>query len=122
MWKVEYLRKALDDIKQLEQGQRVQVVKAINKVAVNPLPQTEGGYGKPLGKKGGTDLTGYCKIKLLKLGLRVVYQLVREKYSMRIIVVFARADEEVYLIAQKRSAKRRKCAACSPIWRPKRLP
>jgi len=51
MWKIEYLREAIEDIKQLDQGQRVQVVKAINKVAVNPLPQTEGGYGKPLGKK-----------------------------------------------------------------------
>lgn len=102
MWKVEYLREALADIKQLDQGQRIQVIKAINKVAVNPLPQTEGGYGKPLGKKGGTNLTGYCKIKLLKLGLRVVYYLVRENNSMRIVVVSARADDEVYLLAQKR--------------------
>jgi mRNA interferase RelE/StbE len=102
MWKIEYLREALEDIKQLDQGQRVQVVKAINKAAVNPLPQNEGGYGKPLGKKGDTNLTGYCKIKLLKLGLRVVYHLVREHNSMRIIVVSARADDEVYLLAQKR--------------------
>lgn len=36
MWKVEYLREAL----QLDQGQRIQVVRAINKVAVNLLPQT----------------------------------------------------------------------------------
>lgn len=102
MWKIEYLREALEDIKQLDQGQRVQVVKAINKAAVNPLPQNEGGYGKPLGKKGDTNLTGYCKIKLLKLGLRVVYHLVREHNGMRIIVVSARADDEVYLLAQKR--------------------
>lgn len=69
MWKVEYLREALEDIKRLDQGQRVQVVKAINKVAVNPYPRNEGGYGKPLGKKGGTDLTGYCKNK------RILYEL-----------------------------------------------
>ncbi len=102
MWKVEYLREALEDIKELDQGQRVQVIKVINKVAVNPLPLTEGGYGKPLGKKGGTRLTGYCKIKLLKLGLRVVYYLVREKNIMRIIVVSPRADDAAYLLAQKR--------------------
>ena len=102
MWKVEYLSEALDDIKQLDQRQRVQVVKAINRAAVDPLPQNEGGYGKPLGKKGCTNLTGYCKIKLLKLGLRVVYHLVRENSSMRIIVVSARADDEVYVLAQKR--------------------
>ncbi|MFA7466691.1 MAG: type II toxin-antitoxin system RelE/ParE family toxin [Desulfotomaculaceae bacterium] len=102
MWKVEYLREALEDIKRLDQSQRVQVVKAVNKVAVNPLPQAEGGYGKPLGNKGGTSLAGYCKIKLLKLGLRVVYKVVRKNGIMKIIVISARADDEVYIMAQKR--------------------
>ncbi|MHB1407651.1 MAG: type II toxin-antitoxin system RelE family toxin [Desulfitobacteriaceae bacterium] len=102
MWKVEYLRESLEDIKRLDPSQRVQVVKAINKVAVNPLPLTEGGYGKPLSNKGGTTLAGYCKIKLLKLGLRVVYKVVRGNGIMKIIVVSARADDEVYILAQKR--------------------
>ena len=102
MWKVEYLREALEDIKKLDSSQRMQVVKAVNKVAVNPLPQTEGGYGKLLGNKGGTTLVGYCKIKLLKLGLRVVYTLVRENSIMKVIVVSTRADDEVYILAQKR--------------------
>ncbi len=48
MWKVEYLRESLEDIKRLDQSQRVQVIKAIGKAAVNPLPRAEGGYGKPL--------------------------------------------------------------------------
>lgn len=102
MWKVEYLKESLEDIKRLDQSQRVQVVKAINKVAVHPLPQAEGGYGKPLSNKGGTNLAGYCKIKLLNLGLRVVYKVVRENSVMKIIVVSARADDEVYILAQKR--------------------
>ena len=102
MWKVEYLREALEDIKRLDSSQRMQVVKAINKVVVNPLPQAEGGYGKFLGNKGGTNLAGYCKIKLLKLGLRVVYKVVRENSIMKVIVVSARADDEVYILAQKR--------------------
>lgn len=102
MWKVEYLRESLEDIKRLDQSQRIQVIKAINKVAVNPLPQIEGGYGKPLGNKGGTNLAGYCKIKLLKLGFRVVYKVVRENSIMIIIVVSARADEEVFITAKKR--------------------
>lgn len=51
MWKVEYLRESLEDIKRLDHSQRLQVVKAINKVAVNQLPQVEGGYGKPLSNK-----------------------------------------------------------------------
>ena len=102
MWQIEYLKEALEDIKKLDLSQRVQVVKAINKVAVNPLPQTEGGYGKPLGNKGSTNLTGYCKIKLVKLGLRVVYKVVREDEIMRIIVVSARSDNEAYLLVQRR--------------------
>ena len=102
MWKVEYLKEALADIKRLDHTQRLQVVKAINKVAVNPLPQTEGGYGKPLNNKSGTNLAGYCKIKLLRLGLRVVYKVVRVNNIMKIIVVSARADDEVYILAQKR--------------------
>lgn len=102
MWKVEYLREALEDFKRFDRTQGLQVVKAINKVAVNPLPHSEGGYGKPLSNKGGTNLAGYCKIKLLKLGLRVVYKVVREDSIMRIVIVSARADDEVYILAQKR--------------------
>lgn len=105
MWKVEYLREALEDMKRLDQVQRLQVIKAINKVAENPLPQAEGGYGKPLGNKGTTNLSGYCKIKLLKLGLRIVYQAFRENNTMKVIVVFTRADDEAYLLAQKRKEK-----------------
>lgn len=102
MWKVEYLRESLEDFKRLDHSQRLQVVKAINKVAVNPLPQAEGGYGKPLSNKSGTNLAGYCKIKLLRLGLRIVYKVVRENNIMKIVVVSARADDEVYILAQKR--------------------
>lgn len=101
MWTVEYLREALEDIKKLDHGQRAQVVKAMQKVSINPLPYNEGGYGKP----PGTNLTGFCKIKLRGSGLRVVYQVVREDKLMRIIVVSARADDTVYLIAQKRLGK-----------------
>ena len=68
----------------------------------NPLPQNEGGYGKSLGNKQSKNLTGLLKIKLLKLGIRVVYKLVRTDDIMKIIVVAARADDEVYDIAFKR--------------------
>lgn len=102
MWKVEYLRESLEDIKRLDHSQRLQVVKAINKVAVNPLPQAEGGYGKQLSNKSGTNLAGYCKIKLLRLGLRIVYKVVRENNIMKIVVVSTRADDEVYILTQKR--------------------
>ena len=38
----------------------------------------------------------------LNLGLRVVYKVVRENSVMKIIVVSARADDEVNILAQKR--------------------
>jgi len=103
MWQVEYLKEAVEDLKRLDHSQRLQVLKAINKVSSNPLPQNEGGYGKPLGNRNSTRLAGYLKIKLKRLGLRVVYKLIREKDVMKVIVVSARADDEVYLLAQKRT-------------------
>ena len=66
------------------------------------VPQSEGGYGKPLGNKNSNNVTGLLKIKLLKLGIRVVYKLVRTDKIMKIIVVAARADDEVYEVAAKR--------------------
>ncbi|WP_422449085.1 type II toxin-antitoxin system RelE family toxin [Thermoanaerobacterium sp. DL9XJH110] len=105
MWQVEYLKEAVEDLKRLYHSQRLQVLKAIDKVSSNPLPQNEGGYGKPLGNRNSLKLSGYLKIKLKRLGLRVVYKLVREKNVMKVIVVSARADDEVYLLAQKRTDK-----------------
>ncbi|WP_313885486.1 type II toxin-antitoxin system RelE/ParE family toxin [Desulfallas sp. Bu1-1] len=102
---MEYLQDAVEDLKRLDHSQRLQVLKAIEKVSGNPLPQNEGGYGKPLGNRNSTRLAGFLKIKLKRLGLRVVYKLVREKDVMKVIVVSARADDEVYLLAQKRTDK-----------------
>ena len=101
-WIVEFITEAEKDRSAFDRSQRLQVDKAIYKVSQNPLPQNEGGYGKPLGSKQSTNLTGLLKIKLLKLGIRVVYKLVRTDEIMKIIVVAARADDEVYDIASKR--------------------
>ncbi|MCL2754725.1 MAG: hypothetical protein FWD35_03275 [Oscillospiraceae bacterium] len=51
------------------------------------------------------NLAGCLKIKLKKSGIRVVYQLIRVDDVMKIIVVAARADDEVYEIAEKRISK-----------------
>jgi mRNA interferase RelE/StbE len=107
MWTVEYLKAALDDLKKLDHSQRVEVLKKINRTAKNPLPQSEGGYGEPLGNLKIAQLSGYCKIKLKKLGLRVVYRLEMDEVKMRVIVVSARSDEEVYKIAQKRKQQKK---------------
>lgn len=102
MWKVSYFDDALEDLKKLDNSQRKQVIKAIDKVKTNPLPQNEGGYGKPLGNKRGINLTNLYKIKLKKTGIRVVYQIIRVEDTMEIIIVSMREDEKVYEDAQKR--------------------
>jgi len=101
-WVVAYTREAIKDLKRLDHSQQVVVVKAIDKVSVNPLPNTEGGYGKPLGNHVTGDLSGYMKIKLQSQGLRVVCRLIREDSVMRIIVISVRDDETVYKLAQQR--------------------
>ena len=104
-WNVKYLPEALDDLRKLDGSQKILVRKAIQKVCQNPLPETEGGYGKLLGNKGGNHLSGFLKIKLRGAGLRIVYQLVHQDGDMLLIVIGAREDDEVYVIAQKRISK-----------------
>lgn len=87
----------------LNKSQQIPIRAAIAKVAENPLPHSDGGYGEPLGNKRGKNLTGLCKIKLLKLGIRVVYRVIRESEIMKIIVIAARADDEIDDMAYERT-------------------
>ena len=102
IWKINYLPEADDDMANLDGSQRLLVRKAIAKVSKNPVSNLEGGYGKPLGKKGTTNLTGFMKIKLKDSGLRIVYQLRRINGEMLVVIVGARADDEVYDAAEQR--------------------
>ncbi|MBQ3467422.1 MAG: type II toxin-antitoxin system RelE/ParE family toxin [Oscillospiraceae bacterium] len=102
-WEIHYSDEAKTDLRDLDGSQRKSVLKAIKKVSQNPLPVNEGGYGKPLGNKHGKDLTGLCKIKLMKEGIRVVYALIRTETTMKIVVIAARSDDEVYEVAAQRT-------------------
>ena len=104
-WEINYLPEADKDIAALARNQQIIVQKAIKKVKENPLPQSEGGYGKPLGHKHGTNLTNFLKIKLRGEGIRIVYKLIRTQTQMLIVVVGIREDDEVYEIAQQRRDK-----------------
>ena len=104
-WSLTFLPEAKKDLKDLAGNQRILVAKAIEKVRQNPVPIYEGGYGKPLGNKNGNDLTGLLKIKLRSAGIRVVYKLIRTESEMLIVVIGARADDEVYETAQRRTEK-----------------
>ena len=71
----------------------------------NPLPVQKGGYGKPLGNRTGNNLTNLLKIKFRNLGIRVVYKTIQIDGIMKIIVISARTDEQVYKEAGKRREK-----------------
>lgn len=101
-WIIEYLKEAEKDLFNLDHSQRLHVLKAIEKVSQNPLPNSEGGYGKPLGNYLESKLSGFYKIKLLKLGLRVVYTIERKDKIMRIVIISIRDDDMVYKLADKR--------------------
>lgn len=104
-WSIEFLEEAKKDLKKLDYSVQLQVLKGIQKVSQNPLSVQEGGYGKPLGNKTGVNLTNLLKIKFRDLGIRVVYKTIRMDNVMKIIVVSARSDEQVYKEAGKRREK-----------------
>ena len=47
-WRVEWLEEAAKDMRKLGKAEQKQVLKGIAKVNENPLPSSQGGYGKPL--------------------------------------------------------------------------
>ena len=104
MWELSFLPEAREDLRALDGSQRIRVVKAIAKVQSNPLPSSEGGYGKPLGNKRLSQLSGLMKVKLKSDGIRIVYKLERIEHAMRIVVIGVRSDDAVYREAQKRRA------------------
>jgi len=101
-FQVEYTPLSKADLESLDKSVQKVVRISIDKVSKNPFPKSEGGYGEPLGHKHGKNLTGCLKIKLLKLGIRIVYKIIREGDIIRIIVIAMRADDEVYEIANNR--------------------
>ena len=103
-WKIKYHPLAEEELSKLDGSVRKIVLKGIIKVSANPKSQNEGGYGKPLGNKSNSNLSGLLKIKYRDIGIRVVYKLVEdeETHEMYILVISARADNEVYNLAGKR--------------------
>ena len=106
-WTLKFLPEAEKDLKKLAGNQRILVLKAINKVLENPVPDAEGEYGKPLGARNGSNLTNFLKIKLRNAGIRIVYKLIRTETEMLVVVIGARTDSEVYDTAAHRIGKYR---------------
>ena len=106
-WKIEYIKEAQRDLQRLDPYNRKLILKAIEKTAERPLPPPDG-IGKPLGSHAAAKLSGYFKIKLRDLGYRVVYGLIREGNTMKVIVISIRDDEAVYREAERRIANMEK--------------
>ena len=104
-YQVKFLPEAVNDMKKLDHSIRPQVAKGIQKVSQNPVSIYQGGYGKPLGNKDGTNLSGLYKIKFRGMGIRAVYSLEEHEGVMTVIVVSVRADNQVYQEAGKRRTK-----------------
>ena len=66
-WRVEWLEEAAKDMRRLGKAEQKQVLKGIAKVSENPLPSSQGGYGKPLRNANRAHLAGLCKIKFRDL-------------------------------------------------------
>lgn len=115
-WTLKFLPEAQKDFEQLAGNQKLLVAKALDKVVQNPVSIYEGGYGKPLGSKSGTDLSGLLKIKLRDAGLRIVYKLVRTETSMLVIVIGARADDAVYKNRRKACSQARTIKGSAPFF------
>ncbi len=105
MWKIEFLPEAVSDLLSIDKSVRAQVIKGINKVVKNPVGKFKGGYGEPLSNKKGQDLSGLYKIKYRNIEIRVVYSAKEHNGIMTIIIVGARADNEVYDEAYRRRTK-----------------
>ena len=102
-WDLKYLPEAERDLIIFDNSVRKRLYKSIMRTVKNPVPKNQGGYGEPLGNKFGINLTGFLKIKLRGIGLRIIYKL--EKPDMLVIIAAAREDEKVYKEALKRIRK-----------------
>lgn len=59
-WEIQMTKEAIKQYDKLEGSVRKQVLSGIWKVSQSPLPAPEG-FGKPLGNKGGENLTGFLR-------------------------------------------------------------
>ena len=98
MWTPKIIPEAEKSFAKFDKSLKIQIVAGIIKVSENPLPRPTG-YGKPLGNKGGNNLTEFFKIKYKGIGIRVVYSLVSDKNIMNILVISPRDDDFCYKLA-----------------------
>lgn len=96
--KLVFWEEAKKDWTALDGHQKKFVLKALMRIEENASA-----IGEALSKKRHVDLTGYRKVKLKAVGIRIVYKIVKNKIEVaEIIAIGSRADEEVYQDAFER--------------------
>lgn len=95
---LDFWEDAIKDWNALDGHQKKFVAKALQKVEENAA-----NIGEALSKKRNIDLTGFRKVKLKSIGIRIVYKVLNDKVEVaEIITIGNRADEEVYKEAFER--------------------
>ena len=98
-WQVQFLEAAQKDFERLDGSQKQETAKAICKVSQNPLPASEGGYGKPLGAHTDTNLVGLLKIKLKQIMMIILTQ---AKYLRMTWIQVVRVNKEIHSLKKPR--------------------
>lgn len=93
-YSLEFDERALREWDALDGSVRKKFEKKLEKLIWNPHSR---------GNELHRDLAGFYKIKLLKDGYRLVYQVIDERIVIYVIAVGRRADNEIYELATKRT-------------------
>lgn len=100
--KLDFWEDASKDWLLLDGHQKRFVAKALKRIEENGA-----NIGETLNKKRNIDLTGYRKVKLKAIGIRIVYRVLHDKIEVaEIIAIGNREDAEVYKEAFERIKKK----------------
>jgi len=96
MYSIIYHEEVENDLKKLGHAVVLQVLKKIEKIALNP------NIGADLGNKANLNLSGYKKVYVDNKKIRIVYKIIDEKIEIYIVAVGKRDDMSVYKTADSR--------------------
>jgi mRNA interferase RelE/StbE len=98
-FRIEYHQKVYKDLEKLRlnRSQLKNLKKKIEDISRNPFPKNQGGLGEPL----SGNLKGLMKFRFDDV-YRVVYRIVIDQETLKIIVIGLRADQKVYRQADER--------------------
>ena len=93
---IEFPEEVRRDMKQPDHSARIQVFRGIRKVAWNPVSICQGSCLRHPENHNGSDLSGLFRINFRKFGLRVICKTKMVGSRMKIMVVSARSDGQMY--------------------------